>query len=69
MRFNKKKEEYITDKGNVTDKLKIKCARKHFEALGEEIAFMAPESSPDEFMEKAQGLQWLKFRKCDIQFK
>ena len=55
MRFNKKKEEYITDNGNVTDKLKIKCARKHFEALGEEVAFMAPESSPDEFMEKARA--------------
>ena len=55
MRFNKKKEEYITDKGNVTDKLKIKCARKHFEALGEEVAFMASESSPDEFMEKVRA--------------
>ena len=39
----------------MTDKLKIKCARKHFEALGEEVAFMAPESSPDEFMEKARA--------------
>ena len=39
----------------MTDKLKIKCARKHFEALGEEIAFMAPKSSPDEFMEKARA--------------
>ena len=48
-------KEYITDNGNVTDKLKIKCARKHFEALGEEVAFMAPESSPDEFMEKVRA--------------
>ena len=55
MRFNKKKEEYITDNGNVTDKLKIKCSRKYFEALGEEVAFMAPESSPDEFMEKVRA--------------
>ena len=55
-RFNKIQLcEYITDNGNVTDKLKIKCARKHFEALGEEVAFMAPESSPDEFMEKARA--------------
>ena len=37
------------------EKAKIKCARKHFEALGEEVAFMAPESSPDEFMEKARA--------------
>ena len=40
----------------MTDKLKIKCARKHFEALGEEIAFMAPKSSPDEFMEKVRAV-------------
>ena len=37
------------------EKAKIKCARKHFEALGEEVVFMAPESSPDEFMEKARA--------------
>ena len=37
------------------EKAKIKCARKHFEALGEEVAFMAPESSPDEFMEKVRA--------------
>ena len=39
----------------MTDKLKIKCARKHFEVLGEEVAFMAPESSPDEFIEKVRA--------------
>ena len=39
----------------MTDKLKIKCARKHFEVLVEEVAFMAPESSPDEIMEKARA--------------
>ena len=39
----------------MTDKLKIKCARKYFEALGEEVAFMAPKSSPDEFMEKVRA--------------
>ena len=36
------------------EKAKIKCARKHFEALGEEIAFMAPESNVDEFIEKTR---------------
>ncbi len=36
------------------EKSKIKCAKKHFEALGEKVEFMAPESNPDEFMEKAR---------------
>ena len=35
---------------------KIKCAKKHFEALGEKVEFMAPESNPDEFMEKARDV-------------
>ena len=35
---------------------KIKCAIKHFEALGEEITFMGPEDNPDEFMEKARDV-------------
>ena len=38
------------------ERTKIMCARKHFEALGEEVAFMAPESSPNEFMEKTRGI-------------
>ncbi|WP_455538731.1 restriction endonuclease [Terrisporobacter sp.] len=36
------------------ERAKIKCARNHFEALDEEVAFMAPESSPDEFMNKTK---------------
>jgi len=35
---------------------KIKCAKKHFEALGEKVEFMAPESNPDEFIEKARDV-------------
>ena len=35
---------------------KIKCAKKHFEALGEKVEFMAPESNPDEFMRKARNV-------------
>ena len=35
---------------------KIKCAKKHFEALGEKVEFIAPESNPDEFMEKARDV-------------
>lgn len=38
------------------ERTKIMCARKHFEALGEDVSFMAPESSPDEFMEKTKGI-------------
>jgi type III restriction enzyme len=38
------------------ERTKIMCARKHFEALGEKVEFMAPESSPSEFMEKARGV-------------
>ena len=36
------------------EKSKIKCAKKHFKALGSKVEFMAPESNPDEFMEKAR---------------
>ena len=35
---------------------KIKCDKKHFEALGEKVEFMALESNPDEFMEKARDV-------------
>ena len=35
---------------------KIKCAKKHFEALGEKVEFMAPESNPDEFIKKARDV-------------
>ena len=38
------------------ERAKIKCAIKHFEALGEEITFMGPEDNPDEFMEKARDV-------------
>lgn len=38
------------------EKSKIKCAKKHFEALGEKVEFMAPESNPDEFIEKARDV-------------
>ena len=38
------------------EKSKIKCAKKHFEALGEKVEFIAPESNPDEFMEKARDV-------------
>ncbi len=34
------------------EKAKIKCAKKHFEALGKEVVFMAPENNPDEFIKK-----------------
>ena len=33
---------------------KIKCAKKHFKALGEDVVFMAPENSPDEFIDKTR---------------
>ena len=36
------------------ERAKIKCARKHFEALGEEVEFIAPENSPDEFLKNAR---------------
>lgn len=35
---------------------KIKCDKKHFEALGEKVEFMALESNHDEFMEKARDV-------------
>ena len=35
---------------------KIKFDKKHFEALGEKVEFMALESNPDEFMEKARDV-------------
>lgn len=35
---------------------KIKFAKKHFEALGEKVEFMAPESKHDEFIEKARDI-------------
>ena len=38
------------------EKSKIKCTKKHFEALGEKVEFMAPESNPDEFIEKARDV-------------
>lgn len=36
------------------ERAKIMCARKHFEALGEDVEFRGPESSPDEFMDKVK---------------
>lgn len=38
------------------ERAKILCARKHFEALETEVEFRGPESSADEFMEKAKGV-------------
>ncbi len=37
------------------EKAKIKCARKHFEALGKEVVFIAPENNPDEFIKKTKS--------------
>ena len=34
---------------------KIKCAKKHFEALGKEVVFMAPENNPNEFIKKTKS--------------
>ena len=39
------------------------CARKHFEALGEDVVFMAPESSPNEFMEKTKSVLAIETQK------
>lgn len=36
------------------ERAKIKCARKHFEALGEYIEFTAPENSPDKFLKNTR---------------
>ena len=38
------------------ERVKILCARKHFEALETEVEFRGPESSADEFMEKTKGV-------------
>lgn len=35
---------------------KIKCAKKHFEALGKEVVFMAPENNPNEFIKKTKSI-------------
>ncbi|MBQ6631348.1 MAG: hypothetical protein IJH55_04350 [Romboutsia sp.] len=34
---------------------KIKCAKKHFEALGKDVVFMSPENNPDEFIKKTKS--------------
>ena len=39
------------------EKAKIKCARKHFEALETDVEFRGPESSPDDFMSKISVLK------------
>ena len=33
----------------------IKCAKKHFEALGKDVVFMAPENNPNEFIKKTNS--------------
>ena len=35
------------------EKAKIKCARKHFKALGEEVEFITPENNADKFLKNA----------------